>query len=70
MHRVQRCNRERFCFEEPRSHGDDILSPTELSVPFQRCIDMQRLSRRSTRRIMGGIGFFGASSESVARSAA
>ena len=72
MHRVRQCNRERFLFEEPRSHGDDILSSTsrewrETSVPFERGIDMQRLSRCSTRRTMGSIGFFGAFTETVAR---
>ena len=31
-----------------------------MSVLFERGIGMQRLSRHSTRRIMGRIGFFGA----------
>ena len=41
----------------------------ELSVHFQRGIDMQRLSRGSTRRIMRRIGFFAASTETVVLSA-
>ena len=41
-----------------------------MSVLFERGIGMQRLSRLSTRRIMGRIGFFGASFGTVARSAA
>jgi hypothetical protein len=74
-------NRETFRLQEPRTHGDDIFSskrqfmpvsvpvfPQETSVPFERGSDLQRLSRRRTRCIMGRIGFFDASTDTVARS--
>ena len=66
-------NCKRFLFEELRTQGDDILSSTskewhenEALVPFECSIGMQRLSRCSTWHVMGGIGFFVASTETVA----
>ena len=54
-----RCYRETFLFD-PRTHGDDILSSKNSfeSVPFEFGIDMQRLSRHSTRRVVGSIVLF------------
>ena len=65
-------NRERFLFEKRISYLLDILSSTQVPpklVHFERGIDMQRLPGLSTRRIMGSNVFFGASTETAARSA-
>ena len=71
---IRRCNCETFLFEEPRTQSDDILTFTrrenETSIPFQRGIGMQGLPRSITRRVMGGIGFFSASIETITCSAA
>ena len=42
------------------AHGDDILSSKNSfeSVPFEFGIDMQRLSRHSTRCVVGSIVLF------------
>ena len=63
---IYQCNRETFLFQEPRIQGEDVLSFTsqewqEIPVPFERGFVLQRLSRGGTGRVMGRIGFLGAS---------